>query len=63
MRIGDADQGSLPLDDEIIARQDMVVILTPHPDVDVRALVNTAALVFDARGATIGIDAPHIVRL
>jgi nucleotide sugar dehydrogenase len=61
--IGDREHGSLTLDDETVAGQDVVVILTPHADVDIPALVNTAALVFDARGATIGIDAPHVVRL
>jgi nucleotide sugar dehydrogenase len=63
VRIGEQEQGSMPLDDETIGAQDVVVILTPHADVDVRALVNTAALVFDARGVTVGIDEPHIVRL
>ena len=36
---------------------------TPHPSVDIHALVNSAALVFDTRGVTVGIDAPNIVRL
>ena len=31
--------------------------------VDVRALVNTAAMVFDARGVTAGLDAANVVRL
>jgi hypothetical protein len=42
---------------------DVVVILTPHPGLDVQGLVSAARLVFDARGATVGIDAPHVVRL
>ena len=53
----------MPLDADTVARQDIVVLLTPHADVDVHALVNTAALVFDARGVTVGIDAPNVVRL
>jgi UDP-N-acetyl-D-glucosamine dehydrogenase len=54
---------SQPLDDAIIAAQDCVVILTPHPGIDVRALIREAPLVFDSRGATMGIDAPNVVRL
>jgi UDP-N-acetyl-D-glucosamine dehydrogenase len=42
---------------------DLVTILTAHPQVDVHALVHASRLVFDARGATVGIAAPHVVRL
>ena len=61
--IGDHEQGSLPLDPETIGAQDLVVILTPHPEVDIHALVNTAAMVFDTRGVTVGMDSPNVVRL
>jgi UDP-N-acetyl-D-glucosamine dehydrogenase len=61
--VGGQPQASLPLDIETIAAQDLVVILTPHAGLDVHALVNAAALVFDTRGVTRGIDAPHVVRL
>ena len=61
--IGDDEQGSLPLDPETIGAQDLVVILTPHPEVDIHALVNTAAMVFDTRGVTVGMDSPNVVRL
>jgi len=61
--IDGGDRESVSLDPDTVARQDIVVLLTPHPDVDVHALVNSAALVFDARGITVGIDAPNIVRL
>ena len=54
---------SIPLEPATVAAQDVVVILTPHPGLDVHALVNAAALVFDARGVTRGIDAPNVVRL
>jgi hypothetical protein len=40
-----------------------VVLLTAHPGTDVRMLVRTAVLLFDSRGATVGMDAPNIVRL
>jgi len=61
--MGDAEQASLPPDQETVGSQDLVVILTPHPGLDVHALVGAAQLVFDARGVTRGIDAPHVVRL
>ena len=57
------EHGSLPLDAHTVGGQDIVVLLTPHADVDVQALVNTAAMVFDTRGVTVGIDAPNVVRL
>ena len=54
---------SEPLDPETVAAQDIVVILTAHPGIDVAALVNRANLVFDTRGVTSGLDAPNVVRL
>jgi UDP-N-acetyl-D-glucosamine dehydrogenase len=54
---------SLPLDAATISAHDIIVLLTPHADVDVHAVVNTAAMVFDTRGVTVGIDAPNVVRL
>ena len=61
--VGGVPQTSVPLDPETVGTQDLVVILTPHPGLDVPALVNDAAMVFDTRGVTRGIDAPHVVRL
>jgi nucleotide sugar dehydrogenase len=63
VRMGDLDLASVDLDEETVGSFDVVVILTPHPGLDVQALVSSARLVFDARGATVGIDAPHVVRL
>jgi UDP-N-acetyl-D-glucosamine dehydrogenase len=54
---------SVPLETTELARADAVVILTPHQGIDLQAIVNVAPLVFDARGATHGIDAPNVVRL
>ena len=54
---------SVPLDAGTVGTFDVVVILTPHAGIDVQALVNDARLVFDTRGVTGGIDAPHVVRL
>ena len=61
--IGGEQRSSVPLDAGTIGNQDIVVLLTPHADLDVHALVNTAAMVFDTRGITVGIDAHHVVRL
>ncbi len=61
--VGGRTQDSLPLDAATVGAQDLVAILTPHPGLDVPALVRAAALVFDARGATQGIDAPNVIRL
>jgi UDP-N-acetyl-D-glucosamine dehydrogenase len=51
------------LDESLIAAQDCVVILTDHPGVDYELVVRLAPLVFDTRGATLGMDAPNLVRL
>jgi len=62
-RIDGHDLASVPLDADTVGAADLVVLLTPHADVDVHALVNGAAMVFDTRGVTVGIDAPNVVRL
>jgi UDP-N-acetyl-D-glucosamine dehydrogenase len=54
---------STALDPGSLSAADAVVILTAHPQLDVPAIVQQAALVFDARGVTVGIDEPHVERL
>jgi UDP-N-acetyl-D-glucosamine dehydrogenase len=54
---------SQELTEELLATQDCVAILTAHPSVDYPLVADVAPLVFDARGATMGIDAPNVVRL
>ena len=54
---------SVELSPSSLAGFDVVVILTPHAGIDVQAIVNVAPLVFDARGATYGIESPNVVRL
>jgi UDP-N-acetyl-D-glucosamine dehydrogenase len=54
---------SLPLDADSISHHDLVAILTAHADIDYPSLVKAAQLVFDARGVTVEIDAPNVVRL
>lgn len=63
VRLDDHALASVDLDPATVGSFDVVVILTPHPGLDVQALVSASRLVFDARGATVGIDAPHVVRL
>lgn len=54
---------SLPLSEETLAAQDCVAILTAHPTVDYADVARVAAMVFDARGVTVGLDAENVVRL
>jgi UDP-N-acetyl-D-glucosamine dehydrogenase len=42
---------------------DAAVIVTAHPGLDARRIVETAPLVVDFRGVTRGIEAPNLVRL
>jgi nucleotide sugar dehydrogenase len=61
--IGGRELRSVPADRATLAATDAVIVLTAHPQIDVRAIVAAAPLVFDARGATVGIDEPHVERL
>jgi UDP-N-acetyl-D-glucosamine dehydrogenase len=54
---------SQPLDDQVLAAQDCVAILTAHPGVDYEAIVLAAQLVFDATGVTRPAEAPSLIRL
>jgi UDP-N-acetyl-D-glucosamine dehydrogenase len=53
---------SVELDAEL-SRADLVCVITPHPEVDYRRVVEDAALVLDFRGSTRGIEASNLVRL
>jgi UDP-N-acetyl-D-glucosamine dehydrogenase len=61
--IGESELTSIDLDASTLAGFDAVVLLTPHPQIDLHEIVRAARLVFDARGATVGIDEPHVERL
>jgi nucleotide sugar dehydrogenase len=61
--IGGRELRSVPADPGTLADTDAVIVLTAHPQIDVHAIVAAAPLVFDARGATVGIDEPHVERL
>ncbi len=54
---------SVALTPETLAAQDLVVITTGHTNVDYRAVVEHAPLIFDARNATKGIPSQKVVRL
>jgi UDP-N-acetyl-D-glucosamine dehydrogenase len=54
---------SVELTETLVAQQDCIAVLTAHADVDYEMLIDAASLVFDARGATVGTDAPNVVRL
>ena len=54
---------SVHLDAEVLRGADCVVILTAHPGVDYRAVVDSAPLVFDAAGVTRAQRLDHVVLL
>jgi UDP-N-acetyl-D-glucosamine dehydrogenase len=49
--------------DESLAAADLVCIVTAHPELDYRRVVDDSALVLDFRGVTRGIEAGNLVRL
>ena len=61
--IGGESLRSVPLSDEVIGDQDLVAILTAHPSIDHRRIVDLASLVFDARGVTKPMQRTNLVRL
>lgn len=48
---------------EVLARADLVVIVTAHSGIDYREVVENSKQVLDFRGVTRGIEAKHVVRL
>ncbi|HUF58889.1 MAG TPA: nucleotide sugar dehydrogenase [Actinomycetota bacterium] len=63
LQLAGTDMESQELTEEVLSAQDCVTILTAHPTVDYASVIATASLVFDARGATMGMDGPNVVRL
>jgi len=51
------------LTDELLQKQDLVIITTDHAVVDYQRVVEQASLVFDTRNATTGLSGAHIFRL
>jgi UDP-N-acetyl-D-glucosamine dehydrogenase len=58
----DFEMSSAPLE-ESMAAADLVCILTAHPSIDYRDVVERSSLVLDFRGVTRGIQAGNLVRL
>jgi UDP-N-acetyl-D-glucosamine dehydrogenase len=58
----DFEMSSAPLEDSMAAA-DLVCILTAHPSIDYRDVVERSSLVLDFRGVTRGIQAGNLVRL
>jgi UDP-N-acetyl-D-glucosamine dehydrogenase len=61
--VGGGTLSSVALTDERVREQDAVAILTAHPGIDYAGLIERSRLVFDARGVTMGIERPNLVRL
>jgi UDP-N-acetyl-D-glucosamine dehydrogenase len=57
-----ADTASVPLE-ESLAAADLVSIVTAHPSLDYREVVERSPLVLDFRGVTRDIEAANLVRL
>jgi UDP-N-acetyl-D-glucosamine dehydrogenase len=60
--VGELGLSSTPLE-EALAACDVACIVTAHPDLDYREVVERAPLVVDFRGVTRGIEAENLVRL
>ena len=60
--LADLEASSAPLE-ESLAEADLVCIVTAHPTIDYRDVVERASLVLDFRGVTRDIEAGNLVRL
>ena len=63
IQLSNAGLSSQPLSAEVLAAQDCVAILTAHQEVDYGLVLAASPMVFDARGVTLGMDGPNVVRL
>lgn len=61
--IGADTYESVPLETETLQSSDCTIIVTDHGEIDVDAIVEHSAQVFDTRNATAGIDADNVHRL
>jgi UDP-N-acetyl-D-glucosamine dehydrogenase len=59
----DLEMTSVPLTNEMLTQQDLVLIATDHSGVEYPRVVQHAKLVFDTRNATTGLTGDHIHRL
>jgi UDP-N-acetyl-D-glucosamine dehydrogenase len=60
--VSEFGMASVPLEDAL-ENADCAVILTAHPSLDIGRVLASAPSVVDFRGATRGVEAPHLVRL
>jgi len=66
LHLGHAGEGTVkgrPLTPKLLRESDCTIIITAHHEIDYRAVVRHAPLVFDARNALKGLTGKHIVRL
>jgi UDP-N-acetyl-D-glucosamine dehydrogenase len=62
-REGRVKMRSIDLKKKALASFDCIVILTDHSCYDLKSMVKDARLVFDTRGATVGIKSGNVIRL
>jgi UDP-N-acetyl-D-glucosamine dehydrogenase len=60
--LAELDMASVDLQPEL-ERADLACVITAHPEVDYRRVVDAAELVLDFRGVTRGIEAANLVRM
>jgi UDP-N-acetyl-D-glucosamine dehydrogenase len=53
---------SVELNDEILQKQDCVIILTAHSNIDYRRLLKHSKMVIDTRNVLSGIDDDKIIK-
>ena len=63
VKLGEDTIENLPLTEETLRSQDLVIITTAHTNVDYKLVVAASPLVFDTRNATAGVSAPNLTRL
>jgi len=63
VKLGEDTIENLPLTEETLRLQDLVIITTAHTNVDYKLVVAASPLVFDTRNATAGVSAPNLTRL
>jgi UDP-N-acetyl-D-glucosamine dehydrogenase len=60
--VSEFGMASVPLEDAL-ENADCAVIITAHPGLDIGRVLDSVPSVVDFRGATRGVEAPHLVRL
>jgi len=63
VKVGETQLHSAELTAEMLAEQDLAIVMTAHAAVDYAAVVRGSAAVFDTRNATGGIPGENMTRL